>query len=44
MALIQDYNAAPPPVAKAVTFFMRDFPASYVRALDELIHPPCFAA
>ena len=43
-ALIQDYNAAPPPVAKAVTFFMRDFPASYVRALDELVHPPCFAA
>jgi hypothetical protein len=44
MALIHDYNAAPPPEAKAVTFFTRDFPASYVRALDELIHPPCFAA
>jgi hypothetical protein len=44
MALIQDYNTAPPPEAKAVTFFTRDFPTSYVRALDELIHPPCFAA
>ena len=44
MALTQDYNAAPPPEAKAVTFFTRDFPVNYVRALDELIHPPCFAA
>jgi hypothetical protein len=44
MMLIQDYNAAPPPETKALTFFTRDFPTSYVRSLDELIHPPCFAA
>jgi Protein of unknown function (DUF2971) len=42
--LIHDYNTAPPPEAKAALFLMRDFPASYVRALDELIHPPYFAA
>jgi len=44
MALMQDYNTAPPPEANPVIFLTRDFPASYVRALDELIHPPCFAA
>jgi hypothetical protein len=44
MALIQDYNRAATPEVQAVTFFTRDFPTSYVRALDELIHPPCFAA
>ena len=44
MALIQDYNTAQTPALKAVTFFTRDFPTSYVRALDELIHPPCFMA
>ena len=42
--LIHDYNTFPPPEAKAALFLMRDFPASYVRALDELIHPPYFAA
>jgi hypothetical protein len=40
MALQQDYDAASPPAM----FFMRDFPASYARALDELIHPPCYIA
>jgi hypothetical protein len=44
MTFIQDYNAALPPETKAITFFARDFPVAYVRALDELIHPPCFAA
>lgn len=44
MELIHDYNTAPPPEARAALFLMRDFPASYVRALDELIHPPYFAA
>ena len=42
--LIHDYNTSPPPEAKAALFLMRDFPASYARALDELIHPPYFAA
>lgn len=44
IALIQDYNAVLPPEGKAITFFTRDFPVSYVQALDELIHPPCFTA
>ena len=44
MELIHDYNNAIPPEAKALNAFTRDFPASYVRALDELIHPPCFVA
>ena len=44
MELIHDHNSAPAPEAKALAFLTRDFPASYVRALDELIHPPCFAA
>jgi Protein of unknown function (DUF2971) len=44
MALIQDYNTVPPAEAKAVIFLTRDFPTSYVRALDELIHPPFFTA
>lgn len=44
MALIQDYNRALPPETKAITFFTRDFPVNYVKALDELIHPPCFIA
>jgi hypothetical protein len=44
MELIHDYNNAIPAEAQAITFFTRDFPASYVRALDELIHPPCFTA
>ncbi len=44
LALIQDYNNPSTSEAKAVTFFTRDFPASYVQALDELIHPSCFAA
>jgi hypothetical protein len=44
MVLIQDYNRALPPETKAITFFTRDFPVAYVRALDELIHPPCFLA
>jgi hypothetical protein len=44
MALQQDYSAAPPPAMKAVMFFLRDFPTGYVRALDELIHPPCYIA
>jgi hypothetical protein len=43
-ALQQDYSATPPPEMKAVMFFLRDFPANYVRALDELIHPPCHIA
>jgi hypothetical protein len=43
MALVQDYNRAAP-AEKALLFFTRDFSASYVRALDELIHPPCFIA
>ena len=44
MELGHDYNALPPPEAKPVIFLTRDFPASFVRALDELIHPPCFLA
>jgi hypothetical protein len=44
MELIQDYNTPPPPEARALIFLTRDFPTSYVQALDELIHPPCFAA
>jgi len=44
MELVQDYNTPPPPEAKGLIFITRDFPASYVQALDELIHPPCFAA
>jgi hypothetical protein len=44
MALQQDYSAAQPPAMKAVMFFLRDFPTGYVRALDELIHPPCYIA
>jgi hypothetical protein len=44
MMLIQDYNTSPPPEAKAISFFMRDFPVHYVRALDELIHPPFFVS
>ena len=40
MALQQDYSAAPQPA----NFFLRDFPTGYVRALDELIHPPCYIA
>jgi Protein of unknown function (DUF2971) len=44
MELIQDYNNPPPPEAQALIFATRDFPVRYVQALDELIHPPCFAA
>jgi hypothetical protein len=44
MELGNDYNHPPQPEAKAVIFLTRDFPAGYIRALDELIHPPCFAA
>jgi hypothetical protein len=44
MALVQDYAGALPPEAQALTFLTRDFPVGYARALDELIHPPCFAA
>ena len=44
MALLQDYAGTLPPEAQALTFLTRDFPVGYVRALDELIHPPCFAA
>ena len=44
MELVHDYKTAPPPEARPVIFLTRDFPASYVRALDELIHPPYFAA
>jgi Protein of unknown function (DUF2971) len=42
--LIQDYKTAPSPEARFITFLTRDFPASYVRALDELIHPPCLVS
>jgi hypothetical protein len=44
MELIHDYKTAPPAEAKPAIFLTRDFPTSYVRALDELIHPPYFAA
>jgi len=44
VALLQDYADNSPPDAQAMKFFIRDFPVGYVRALDELIHPPCFAA
>jgi hypothetical protein len=44
MELIQDSNNPPPPESQALIFVTRDFPARYVQALDELIHPPCFAA
>jgi Protein of unknown function (DUF2971) len=44
MELIQDSNNPPPPEAQALIFATRDFPVRYVQALDELIHPPCFAA
>jgi hypothetical protein len=44
LELIQDSNSPPPPEAQALIFATRDFPVSYVHALDELIHPPCFAA
>ena len=44
MELIHDYKTTPPAEAKPAIFLTRDFPASYVRALDELIHPPYFAA
>ena len=44
MELGHDYNSPPPLEAKPVIFLTRDFPASFVRALDELIHPPCFTA
>jgi hypothetical protein len=43
MELIQDYNNPPPPEAQALIFATRDFPVRYVQALDELIHPLCFA-
>src|SRR5258706_15065824 len=42
--LIQEYKPPPSPEARSVIFLARDFPASYVRGLDELIHPPYFAA
>jgi Protein of unknown function (DUF2971) len=44
MELIQDSNSPPPPESHALIFVTRDFPASYVQALDELIHPACFLA
>jgi hypothetical protein len=44
MELGHDYNTPPPSGNKHVNYLTRDFPASYVRALDELIHPSCFAA
>ncbi len=46
--LIQDYNTEVPPEAQAWRFLVRSFPASYIRALDELVHSPwhtaCFVA
>jgi hypothetical protein len=44
LELIHDYNHETPPEARAFKFLTRDFPTSYVRALDELIHPPWHAA
>jgi hypothetical protein len=44
MELIHGCINAIPPEAKVLNPFTRDFPADYVRALDELIHPPFFVA
>jgi Protein of unknown function (DUF2971) len=44
--LIHDFVEGPPPIARR--FLTRDFVRTYVRALDEVIHPPwhlaCFVA
>jgi Protein of unknown function (DUF2971) len=44
MQLIQDFNTATSSEARSTLFLTRDFPESYVRALDELTHPPFSAA
>jgi hypothetical protein len=44
MSLIQDVNRAPTPTQAAWTFLAREFNDSYIRSLEELVHPRWFAA
>lgn len=43
-ALMHAYSTNIPPEAKAWEFLVRSFPAAYVNALEELVHPPGHAA
>lgn len=44
MDLISDYNSETTSATKPLGFLFRYFPASYVRALDRLVHPDWYVA